>query len=390
MFRRILFGQIVIALSCASSVNSQTPLGTDFTYQGNLGSPGMPAVTTADLQFTLYDALTGGAQIGAMLPKDNVALVNGVFTLSLDFGAAAFSGDSRWLQVAVRSPAGTGNFTALAPRQSLSSTPHSTYSLQTRGLVVDDSGRVGIGVTPAPAFNTKLEVGGNIIVPGNSGFFVRNAGGTANAAGFFADTNQDLRLFAGGSAQMYLDADGRVGVGEVHPFGKLHVTTSSSGAPALALEGPGNATLHFYPQGQGNILTSGDIGFPVNSNSTLFIRNFDPAARIAFTGNEGTRYPPSGMEDLRIVRGRVFGDGTIDAGTGFTVTHTAEGEYRIDYTIPFAGDPTVTATINSAGFSACFVELRNNNTHLCSPHVIRRSDGNHVDGHFNFIAIGPR
>lgn len=390
MYRKIFLIQPVFLLVCTARLVSETPLGTDFTYQGNLSSPGMPAVTNADFQFTLHDALTDGSQIGTMLPKDNIALVNGVFAVSLDFGAPAFTGNARWLQVALRSPAGTGNYTTLSPRQALQVTPNATYSLQTRGIEVDSSGRVGIGVTPAPAFNTKLEVDGNVIIPSNAGFFVRNAGNTANAAGLLADINQDLRLFAGGNAQMYLDADGRVGVGEVHPYGKLHVTTNLSGAPALALEGPGNATLQFYPQGQGNILTSGDIGFPVNSNSTLFIRNFDPAARIAFTGAEGTRYPPTGAEDLRIIRGRVFGDGTVDAGTGFTVTHTAEGEYRIDYTIPFAGDPAVTATINSAGFSACFVELRNNNTHLCSPHVIRRSDGNHVDGHFNFIAIGPR
>jgi len=310
--------------------------------------------------------------------------------LSLDFGAAAFSGDARWLQVAVRSPAGTGSFTTLTPRQPLTGTPHSTFSIQTRGLTVNEGGQVGVGITPNPNSNTKLQVNGSVSVKSGSGFFIRNAAGNGTAGGIVADINNNVSLFADSNELLHLDSDGRVGVGENHPFGKLHVRSEFSGAPALALEGPGTATLQFYPQGQGNILMSGDIGFPTNSNSTLFIRNFDPAARIAFTGNEGTRYPPSGMEDLRIVRGRVLGDGTIDGGSGFTVTRLAEGEYRIDYTIPFADDPAVTATINSAGFSACFVELRTNNTHLCAPEVIRRSDGNHVDGHFNFIAIGPR
>ena len=77
----------------------------------------MPVVTTADFQFTLHDALIEGLQVGAMHPKDTVALVNGMFTLSLDFGGAAFNGEARWLQVAVRSPAGAGGFTTLAPRQ---------------------------------------------------------------------------------------------------------------------------------------------------------------------------------------------------------------------------------------------------------------------------------
>lgn len=390
MIRLSTHALAVVFLLAAATAKSETPLGTDLIYQGNLSSPGMPAVTTADFQFTLHDALNDGALVGAMVPKDNVAIINGVFALSLDFGATAFSGNARWLQVAVRSPAGTGNFTTLTPRQPITSTPHSTYSLQTRGLVVDDSGRVGIGVSPAPAFNTKLEVGGNVIVPSNSGFFVRNAGGTANAAGFVADINQDLSLIAGGTPQMYLDADGRVGVGEVHPFGKLHVKTSSSGAPALALEGPGNATLQFYPQGQGNILTSGDIGFPVNNNSTLFIRNFDPAGKIAFTGVEGTRFPATGKEDLRIIRGFVIGDGTVDYGTGFTVNRIEEGRYVINFDTPFAEFPVATANTVSVGFSSCFIEFSGIGPASIGLHVVRRSDGDLVDGHFYFIAIGPR
>src|SRR5207244_3413240 len=74
----------------------------------------------------------------------------------IDFGAAAFNGDARWLEIAVRSPAGGGTFTTLSPRQPLTGAP---YALQTRGLYVDTTGKVGIGTT-APAWRLEVDAGG--------------------------------------------------------------------------------------------------------------------------------------------------------------------------------------------------------------------------------------
>ncbi|MEE4270135.1 MAG: hypothetical protein V2I67_00575, partial [Thermoanaerobaculales bacterium] len=102
---------------------------------------------SGDFQFSLWDAASGGAQIGATVPVNSVAVADGRFTTSLDFGAAAFDGDARWLEIAVDYPSGTGSPTTLSPRQPLSATP---YALQTRGIFVDDAGNVGIG-TNAPA-----------------------------------------------------------------------------------------------------------------------------------------------------------------------------------------------------------------------------------------------
>lgn len=149
----------LIVCACASITQAQTPLGTGFTYQGQLKASGLPTVANADFQVSLYDSLNSGTQIGSTVAKDNVALVNGAFTISLDFGAVAFQGDARWLEVSVRSPAGGGGFTTLAPRQLLTATPNATYSLTTRGIAVDANGQVGIG-TAAPA--TELHVSGEV------------------------------------------------------------------------------------------------------------------------------------------------------------------------------------------------------------------------------------
>jgi hypothetical protein len=119
-------------------------LGTAFTYQGELLELGAPVTGPGDFQFSLWDAVSGGAQIGATVPASAIAVEDGRFTASLDFGAAAFDGDARWLEIAVDYPSGTGSFTTLSPRQPLSAAP---YALQTRGIYVDDTGEVGVGTT---------------------------------------------------------------------------------------------------------------------------------------------------------------------------------------------------------------------------------------------------
>ena len=53
-----------------------------------------------DFQLILYDAAVGGSQFGPIVTRDDVAVANGVFTTSLDFGAA-FTGSQRWLDIGV-------------------------------------------------------------------------------------------------------------------------------------------------------------------------------------------------------------------------------------------------------------------------------------------------
>ncbi len=104
--------------------------GSAFTYQGQLKSGGTPYNGACDLRFGLWDALNGGAQIGIQT-KNNVGIVDGLFTVQLDFGVGAFRGDERWLRIEVRCPAGAGGYTALIPRQALTAAP---YALALPGL----------------------------------------------------------------------------------------------------------------------------------------------------------------------------------------------------------------------------------------------------------------
>lgn len=131
----------------ASGVSGAEPLGTAFTYQGQLKKAGVPVNTMTDFQFSLWDAdvTPPGNQVGATQTKLNVEVSKGLFTVQLDFGADAFNGkDARWLQIAARSPAGSGDYTTLSPRQVLTGVP---FALQTRGITVGPDDNVGIGTT---------------------------------------------------------------------------------------------------------------------------------------------------------------------------------------------------------------------------------------------------
>src|SRR5438876_7454997 len=73
-----------------------TPVGNGFTYQGRLTNGGSPANGSHDLRFSLFDAVSGGNQIGSIITQ-TASLTDGLFTATLDFGSTAFLGDARFL-----------------------------------------------------------------------------------------------------------------------------------------------------------------------------------------------------------------------------------------------------------------------------------------------------
>jgi hypothetical protein len=122
-------------LLSASAAPRAIAIGTAFTYQGQLQQNGSGANGQCDFEFSLWDALgagsppTGGNQIGGVQTVTHASVTDGVFTLQLDFGAAAFSaGSDRWLQIAVRCPAASGAYEVLAPRQPLTPAPFALFA----------------------------------------------------------------------------------------------------------------------------------------------------------------------------------------------------------------------------------------------------------------------
>ncbi|MBC8001227.1 MAG: hypothetical protein H7X97_01450, partial [Opitutaceae bacterium] len=107
---------------------------TTFTYQGRLTENGVAANGSNDLTFTLYDAASGGATVGVSNVVKSLAVTNGLFTVTLDFGAG-FDGRARWLEIAVRPGASAGDYTNLIPRQPITSTPYAIRASNLSGTV---------------------------------------------------------------------------------------------------------------------------------------------------------------------------------------------------------------------------------------------------------------
>jgi len=152
---------LLCALTCTAfaAASAETPLGTQFTYQGLLRQSGGPLNGPVDFQFLLFDAETGGNQLGSTVELLGVQVTDGLFTVQLDFGVLpAFNGNSRWLEIAVQlgNGLGQGGYTTFAQRQPLTAAP---YALETKGIVVDSLHQVAMGgATPT---NKPLIVGTN-------------------------------------------------------------------------------------------------------------------------------------------------------------------------------------------------------------------------------------
>jgi hypothetical protein len=124
----LVFALSAAALLIVSAVVAGSPVGTDFTYQGFLKSGGTPATGAFDFEFRLFDTATGGAQVGSLVAHDDVTVTNGLFVVQLDFGADAFSGDARWLEIAVSADRTTISPTLLVPRQALTPIPYALHA----------------------------------------------------------------------------------------------------------------------------------------------------------------------------------------------------------------------------------------------------------------------
>jgi hypothetical protein len=222
--RKFMLSALCVLVLCFLQVRAQT---TEFSYQGKLNDGGAAANGGYDFEFLLFDALTGGGQVGSTVSLNNVAVTSGIFSVRLDFGNQFTSGANRFLEIRVRQ-SGQGGLTLLNPRQPIGSTPYSVKSLEAENafqlggrtanqfVQISANTNVGIGTT-APTF--KLQV----IDSSNTGLRVQTNAGGGTVASF------------GGSGAFRIDAvnvpggrftvleNGNVGINTAAPLDELDV-----------------------------------------------------------------------------------------------------------------------------------------------------------------------
>jgi len=338
----------------------QQALGTTFTYQGHLLDGGAPADGLHDLRFQLFDAVAGGTQVGSTLCVDDVEVVEGLFTVQLDFGQQFATPDERHLEIHVRPDIGQPctdelGYIPLSPRQLLTATPlashaNSAFALDaadgspTSAVLVDDDGNVGISML-APGARLDVRGDGDTspgtgtpiarFTRGNGNNYLAlfaDIGGNYIVADDPADNQKDLRLQTRNNRNILLEPNGTggVGIGTASPLAKLDV------------------------RGEVKLGSSGQY-FAVKSN----------------------------RKD-RIVRGTVNTNGTVGAGTGFTVSHTVTGIYVINFDTAFATPPTVVASSIAQSRKIHVIQTQTTFASVGATDV----SNTFADGGFTFIAMG--
>lgn len=222
------FIPLLAALSLALS-GPASALSNVFTYQGSLEDSGQPANGSYDLQFVLQTQ--AGVPVGATVLRDNVAVVQGVFSVDLDFNAPVTSGDFQ-LQIGVRAGTSAGSFTILSPATRIAPTPQA----QVAGMAVE-----AVSVSPGSISSTGIADGSIAAVDVNSAQIQRRvATGCAS--------NEAIRT---------INADGSVAcvIGPVGPQGPAGAT-GATGAAGPA--GPAGATGATGPAGP--IGATGPVG----------------------------------------------------------------------------------------------------------------------------------
>jgi len=132
---------------------------TAFTYNGSLEVNGSPANGNFDLAFSLFTSESNGVAADGPITNSATPVSNGLFMVTLDFGAGVFTGTNYWLDISI-SPSGSNTFTELSPRQPITPSPYAIYSANagnaataTSATMADSANQVSaaniIGTLPA-------------------------------------------------------------------------------------------------------------------------------------------------------------------------------------------------------------------------------------------------
>ncbi len=133
---------------------------------------------TCAITIAAWDSLTAGTLLNSNT-FNTVTVVNGLFSVQLDFGAYFFTGQALWLETSVKC-SGDASFMTLSPRLPLTAAPYASYARYAfssttannalyatlAGYAVNNWGLTGNSGTGASNFlgtldNTTLKIGAN-------------------------------------------------------------------------------------------------------------------------------------------------------------------------------------------------------------------------------------
>ena len=218
---RITMNIMNTALLCLSFA-ATAALAEPFSYQGQLQDEGSPANGTYDIVFQLFDAEIGGSQINSSFVLNDAVVTDGNLNAEPDFGPGAFDGYPRYLAVFVRDGDSADSYTALLPRNPITTTPQSQYAT-TAGSVSNPTWTMAPGIITYGDGNDKVLInrtepifpsqvfGVHTTAPGLTGMIISGPTGASpyygysennllNAYTYHDSASNQWRLHKGGTA----------------------------------------------------------------------------------------------------------------------------------------------------------------------------------------------
>lgn len=252
---------IIAAAFVTAYVTPALAIGTGFSYQGQLKKNSAPYTGSADLTFKLFDAASGGSQVGSTVTQAGVLITGGLFTTQLDFGSV-FDGTQRFLEITA---ATSGDPTVLTPRQEIKPVPYAVRAENggtggsqwtTSGTTIFyNGGHVGIGISNPI---TKLQVDSGTENT-NAAFFDNNNSvfpcfGSRNVA------PNGIGYYDEWSARHFIT--GRLGIGTLAPEAKIHIAGGEKfGVKATASGGgAGPISTAIWGIGDGSAFSGPAVG----------------------------------------------------------------------------------------------------------------------------------
>jgi hypothetical protein len=375
-------------LALTTAVAAQS---TAFTYQGRLKNGAAPAAGVHDFRFTLFNAALGGVQAGTSQCADNIGVSEGAFTATIDFGQQFASTEPRFLQIEVRADTGLGcgnpaGFVTLAPRQPINPAPAASHAHAAFALDAPDG-------TPANAVfvDNDGKVGIGTTTP-QATLDVRTAGQGVRIQGGSAGVNNTAYVtFANGAGtDLGYIGDGSSGDSNLYVTSYANdVYLYTAAGAALTARSSGNVGIGTVtPANRLSVAGSADV------MGNLGIGTAAPLAPLEVRGNirlgsNGQLFAASGVSNLQIIHGRVGVGFFPQFGPGYRVERTGEGIYQITFLTPFSDLPSIAAMpmsqIGVGGDRLLYDDLAAGGVE------VRALRGSALeDTIFTFIATGPR
>ncbi|HUA66852.1 MAG TPA: tail fiber domain-containing protein [Alphaproteobacteria bacterium] len=306
--------------------------GTAFSYQGQLASNGVPVSGTYSLTFSLFNVASGGNAVAGPVVTNGVFVNNGLFDVTIDFGAGVWNGQTNWLQIGVETN-GAASFTTLVPRQEILPVPYAIFASSASTLL----GTLPLGQLPVAVVTNNetsivtldnLTLDGMLNLPGE---VTIDSGGSLllrvdNNGNFFAGPNAGNLTMSGGdntgNGTQALSAD--TGGNSNTASGSYALTRNTTGAANTA---DGVNALESNTSG-GENTANGYTALAFNTSGGENTANGTFALQSNVTGNNNTADGFGTLEGLGIAGG----GGTNNIALGYNAGFNFSGNesYNID------------------------------------------------------------